>query len=532
MLVCDIDGQQRKARSMKGARSIRVRLSLVFVFFLLLVIAIGVESLRSLSNVNALSAQIRDRWLPSTRALGDLNNFTTDYPAAEAALLRGQGVEERAPIRRQIDILDREIAASERAYERIPHDKSENDLFALFDLRWATYRGFVARRAEQGVEGPDGRTGISLPPSADAYAKASAALEELTERNAASARRAGEQSDLAYQGVRRRILVTMVLTGLSAAGAMLYVQRSLSAPLVDLADRMHRLAASEIDLEVAGTARYDEIGDMARAVVVFRKNAAELADSRRALAEQALLLQQKLVEEREVAQLQRNFVSMVSHEFRTPLSIIDGQAQRLISLRDRMTGQQLAERAHTVRGAVHQMTQLIEDLIGFARVLDGPRDLHFQPRPVALAPILHEVCNLHRELVPGLYIAEHLDASLEVSGDARLLRQLFDNLLSNAAKYSPSGGSVTVTASRHDEQIEIVVEDGGIGIPEGDQARIFERYYRGSNTAGVAGSGVGLYLVKTIVELHHGTIAMASRSGAGSRFTVRLPEPTSANALA
>jgi signal transduction histidine kinase len=506
MLVCDIDGQQRKARSMKGARSIRVRLSLVFVFFLLLVIAIGVESLRSLSNVNALSAQIRDRWLPSTRALGDLNNFTTDYPAAEAALLRGQGVEERAPIRRQIDILDREIAASERAYERIPHDKSENDLFALFDLRWATYRGFVARRAEQGVEGPDGRTGISLPPSADAYAKASAALEELTERNAASARRAGEQSDLAYQGVRRRILVTMVLTGLSAAGAMLYV--------------------------VAGTARYDEIGDMARAVVVFRKNAAELADSRRALAEQALLLQQKLVEEREVAQLQRNFVSMVSHEFRTPLSIIDGQAQRLISLRDRMTGQQLAERAHTVRGAVHQMTQLIEDLIGFARVLDGPRDLHFQPRPVALAPILHEVCNLHRELVPGLYIAEHLDASLEVSGDARLLRQLFDNLLSNAAKYSPSGGSVTVTASRHDEQIEIVVEDGGIGIPEGDQARIFERYYRGSNTAGVAGSGVGLYLVKTIVELHHGTIAMASRSGAGSRFTVRLPEPTSANALA
>jgi two-component system, OmpR family, sensor kinase len=519
---------------MRRAQSIKVRLSLVFLFFFLLVIAIGVESLRSVSSVNAVSAQIRDRWLPSTRALGDLNNFTTDYPAAEAALLRASREDERAPILRQINGLDREIASSESAYGRIRHDAAESELFTHFSSMWGKYTATVARREELAVKSPQGYTDDFLAqPSTSAYAQASDVLGALTNRNATSARQAGELSDLAYRNVQRRILITIVLTGLSAAGAVLYVQRSISAPLVALSDRMHRLAANEISLDVVGTTRYDEIGDMARAVLVFRNNAADLAESRRALSQQALILQQKLVEEQEVTLLQRNFVSMASHEFRTPLSIIDGQAQRLIAMRDRMTAPELADRARMVRSAVHQMTQLIEDLIGSARVLDGPRDLHFQPRPVALTAILREVCTLQRELTPGPRIDEHLDEpALNVSGDARLLRQLFDNLLSNAMKYSPAGGSVSVTAWRDDGQIAVIVEDHGIGIPERDQVRVFERYYRGSNTAGCAGSGVGLYLVKTIVDLHGGTIELLSRQGEGSRFTVRLPAEPARESLA
>src|SRR5208282_2275755 len=110
---------------------------------------------------------------------------------------------------------------------------------------------------------------------------------------------------------------------------------------------------------------------MARAVVVFRNNAIDLAQNRQALAQQAAMLQEKLAEEQRLTLLQRNFVSMASHEFRTPLAIIDGHAQRLNSMRGRLTAEELTERARKGRSAVRRMTQLIDNLIGTARLIDG-----------------------------------------------------------------------------------------------------------------------------------------------------------------
>jgi signal transduction histidine kinase len=120
---------------------------------------------------------------------------------------------------------------------------------------------------------------------------------------------------------------------------------------------------------------------------------------------------------------------------------------------------------------------------------------------------------------------ESADArQLIVYGDATLLGQLFSNLLSNAVKYSPDGGLIRVSATHEAAYVSVVIEDHGIGIPETDRERVFERYYRGSNTSGIGGSGVGLSLVKSIVDLHKGSITFDSREGEGSRFTLRLPE--------
>src|SRR5258708_38024568 len=119
-------------RSIRRAQSIRARLSLVFLFLFLLVIVLGLESLHSLSYVNDVSSQIRVRWLPSTRALGDLNNYTTDFPAAETALLRADRSGERAAIERQMAQLDRDIAAAQRAYRQIRHDQTEAELYSRF----------------------------------------------------------------------------------------------------------------------------------------------------------------------------------------------------------------------------------------------------------------------------------------------------------------------------------------------------------------------------------------------------------------
>jgi two-component system, OmpR family, sensor kinase len=519
---------------MKRARSIKVRLSLVFLFLFLLVIVLGLEGLRSLSSVNDASAQIRDRWLPSTRALGDLNNLTTDYPAAQATILRTHNANERATTLQEMADLDRGITAAQLAYRGIPHDTAETELYTRFETKWRDYRANVVRGRALPI-GAAGAPAKALLEQAlkSTYDAASDLLEMLTERTVASAREASEKSDLAYSQARSQIVFTIFLAGLLVAGAMVYVTRSISAPLVDLAVRMHRLSANETSVDVRGTRRQDEIGEMARAVVIFRNNAIDLANNRHTLAQQAAMLQEKLVEEQRLTLLQRNFVSMASHEFRTPLAIIDGHTQRLTSMRDRLTPAELAERTRKIRSMVRRMTQLIDNLIGSARLIDGPMELHYHPTQIDLKALVRETCHLQRELSPEAHIQETAEARpLIVYGDSSLLSQLFSNLLSNAVKYSPDGGLIRVTASQDGEWIAVVIEDRGIGIPQSDLERVFERYYRGSNTSGIVGSGVGLSLVSAIVDLHKGTIALDSREGEGSRFALRLPAATADTQIA
>jgi len=141
-----------------------------------------------------------------------------------------------------------------------------------------------------------------------------------------------------------------------------------------------------------------------------------------------------------------------------------------------------------------------------------------------MAALLQEVCQLHREMVPGAHIAERIAAApIPMVGDAKLLFQVFSNLLSNAIKYSPDGGVIAVDAAPAVDEVVVVIADRGIGIPAADLDRLFERYHRGSNVSGIVGTGVGLYLVMMVVDMHGGAVTVESKEDEGSRFTVRLP---------
>jgi two-component system, OmpR family, sensor kinase len=263
---------------------------------------------------------------------------------------------------------------------------------------------------------------------------------------------------------------------------------------------------------------------MARAAVVFRNNAIELMVSQRGLAQQASMLEEKLAAERHLTHLQRNFVSMASHEFRTPLTIIDGHAQRLNKLSERISVDEIVTRAGKMRAAVLRMVHLIDNLLTSTRLLESGAGLYFHPQEVDLRELVHDVCQLHRESSPNSAIVEELGSrSLRMVGDPKLLSQVFDNLLSNAIKYSPGSGAVRITSRAEGGEFVVAVEDHGIGIPAADVGRLFERYFRGSNVSGIVGTGVGLNLVKMVVDLHGGSVAVESEEGQGSCFTVRLP---------
>jgi two-component system OmpR family sensor kinase len=510
---------------MRQPQSIRFHLTAVFLLFFLLVVVLGSFSIWRLSNFSRLSADVAEVWLPNTRALGDLNNFTSDFRAIEGSNLLSTDPSELAETERQITELDRLIAEAERNFERIRRDAAENDLYAVFKQHWNEYRTLVNQitalsRANRKADAQALYGGASRA----AYEAASDTLGQLTDQAVANAQTASERLGVAYRQAFWLIVLGIVIAGVMVVAALVHIRRSISAPLLQLADRMRRLAANNTDIDIPETGRRDEIGEMAQATVVFRNNAIELMRSQRTLARQAALLEEQLAHEQRLALAQRNFVSMASHEFRTPLTIIDGHARRLEKAREGAPAREIGERAGKIRAAVLRLTHLIENLLSSGRLIDGGAELYFEPAELDLAALLREVCQLHRETVPAAEIVERFgDASMPIVGDAKLLSQVFSNLLANAVKYSPNGDAILIEAAVIAGEATVSVTDRGIGIPAGDLCRLFERYYRGGNVSGIVGTGVGLYLVKTAVDLHKGRIEVASEEGSGSRFVVRLP---------
>ena len=510
---------------MRQPRSIRFHLTAVFLVFFLLIVVLGFFSIWRLSNFNRLSADVAEVWLPNTRVLGDLNNFTSDFRAIEGSNLLSSDPVEIAATEKQIADLDRSIAEAERGFERIRHVAAEDILYDRFKAYWNDYRKIVNQilvlsRTDRKPEALALYGGTSRI----AYDAASDTLGQLTDQAVANAQAASDRLGIAYRQAFWLILLGMVIAGVMVVAALVHISRSISDPLLHLADRMRRLAANNTDIDIPETERRDEIGEMAQATVVFRNNAIELMSSQRTLARQAALLEEQLAQEQRLALMQRNFVSMASHEFRTPLTIIDGHARRLIKMKDSVAPAEIDDRAGKVRAAVLRLTHLIDNLLNSARVIDGGAELYFHPAEMDMAALLREVCQLHREMVPGAQIAERSATTpMPMVGDAKLLFQVFSNLLSNAIKYSPAGGAIEVDAEIVADEVVVVIADRGIGIPAADLDRLFERYHRGSNVSGIVGTGVGLYLVKIAVELHGGGIEVKSNEGDGSRFGIRLP---------
>ena len=532
-----IDIFPKRWRRLAGRpQSIRYHLAGVFLGFFLLVCVLGSFSIWRLSNFNRLSTDVAEVWLPTTRVLGDLNNFTSDFRAIEGSNLLSTAQSEIAATETDMAALDRSIAQAERGFEKIAHDPAENDLYDRFKAHWTDYRKIVNQmlvlsRGNRKVEALSIYGGTSRV----AYNAASDTLGQLTDQAVASAQIASDRLAVAYRQAFWLILLAVAIAGVMVVAALFHISRSISGPLLQLADRMRRLAANDTDIDVPETGRADEIGEMAQATVVFRNNAIALMESQRMLARQAAMLAEQLAQEQRLALLQRNFVSMASHEFRTPMTIIDGHARRLIKMKDSMSPAEIGERAGKVRSAVLRMTQLIDNLLNSSRLIDGGvggsegGGQYFHPAEMDMAALLQEVCQLHREMVPGAHIAERIAAApMPMVGDPKLLFQVFSNVLSNAIKYSPDGGGIAVDAALAADEVVVAISDHGIGVPESDLDRLFERYHRGSNVSGIVGTGVGLYLVKMVVDMHGGAVAVASKEGDGARFTIRLPRKPAA----
>jgi PAS domain S-box-containing protein len=227
----------------------------------------------------------------------------------------------------------------------------------------------------------------------------------------------------------------------------------------------------------------------------------------------------------ELDRLRREYVRNVSHEFRTPLTVIRGYAEFLEAGHE---GVSLPEVLRVVMESCDRLIDLVDTLIDVSRIeqAEAERILHVQP--LDLAELATASVESLRALATrkGVQLDLELPAGeLSLEGDAGLLNQVFRKLLDNAVKYSRDGGRVVLRGRPWEQELELVVEDDGIGIAPEHQPRIFEKFYMvdGGISRRLGGTGVGLYLVREIVRLHGGTVTVDSRPGEGSAFSVRLP---------
>ncbi len=503
--------------------SIRLRLTVVFALFFLLVLGLGTFGTRKLSEVNAVSAEIRNHWLQATRLLGDLSNFMSDFRSAEGTHLLSVTATELRASDREAAELRSTVARVQRSYESLSRGLPESAMYRTFDRQWAAYLQIAARVLELSRAGQkQAAVALYMSESRQAFDAASATLTQLTDQTVRGAQEATERAAVTYARARELNLLAMLLATLLLFAAIGYITRSLTVPLLDLAERMRALAAHDTNIDIPGTRRQDELGGIARSVTVFRDNAVALMKTQNQLVGQAAALEAALDHERRVTVEQRNFVSMTSHEFRTPLTIIDGHAQRLLKTRERASADEIEQRATRIRGAVARMTSIMDGLLGASRLLDGTGAYH--PQPFALGPVVHDVCQMHREIAPHVTIRESLDLLPEtIDGDAVLVFHAINNLVANAVKYSRSGSTIVVGVRADDVDAVVEVRDQGIGIPRDEHSRIFERYFRGKNATAISGTGVGLHLVALVARLHGGSVTVRSTEGQGATFTLTLP---------
>lgn len=225
---------------------------------------------------------------------------------------------------------------------------------------------------------------------------------------------------------------------------------------------------------------------------------------------------------------QREFVANVSHELKTPVTSIQGFAQAIMD-GTAQSQEALQQSARVIYDEASRMHRLVMELLVLARLDAGTADL--QRTQVDLAGILKNIVEKFTLQAQNSQISltHQIPALPVLIGDGDRLSQVFTNLVDNAIKYTPTGGSVNLAASIHQDSVFVSVTDTGIGIAPEDQQRIFERFYqvdksrRGGTGRGV---GLGLAIASQIVQAHHGQIWVESRSGSGSTFFVRLPIPS------
>ncbi|MBI2761770.1 MAG: CHASE3 domain-containing protein [Chloroflexi bacterium] len=320
-----------------------------------------------------------------------------------------------------------------------------------------------------------------------------------------------QEASQAQRDARRGGILIVFAIGFAATcglGGLWYVRRGVLAPVKQIMAAVGAVGAGRLDVRVepSGAKEFRALGGAFNDTVAAMEAAEE--------------------DRRRLEQLKTDFISVVSHELRTPLTSIQGYTEFVL---DGDAGEITPEQREYLQIALSntvRLVDLVNDLLDLSRIESGRFDL--ERAPVDLGGVVEEALTTMRPILQAKSQQLSVDVAAglaPVEGDRRRLVQVAINLLSNASKYTPEGGAVTVSVEPGGGSVRLVVRDTGQGMRPEDLAHLFERFFRARSpdARAVTGTGLGLAITKSIVELHGGQIAVQSALGVGSRFEVTFP---------
>jgi two-component system sensor histidine kinase KdpD len=219
--------------------------------------------------------------------------------------------------------------------------------------------------------------------------------------------------------------------------------------------------------------------------------------------------------------LRNSLLSSISHDLRTPLAVISGASSTLTE-NPALDVQTRTELARSIQEHARAMSDLVSDVLDLMRLESGAVQLRLEEYDLdeLLGSVLHRL----EQPLRGHQVVVDLPVELPpLTADGALLSQVLANLIENAARYTPAGTTITVSAQLEDTRMHIIVADNGPGLPAGDPARLFQKFQRGQSESSVVGVGLGLAICQAIVTAHGGTIGAGERPGGGAQFDISLP---------
>ena len=267
-----------------------------------------------------------------------------------------------------------------------------------------------------------------------------------------------------------------------------------------------------IELQKLNSALEQKVSDRTK---ILQETLMELEASRNELTE-------ALEKEKELGELKSRFVSMASHEFRTPLSTILSSAGLMLRYVHNGDISKIEKHIHRIKSGVEHLNSVLEDFLSLGKIEDGR--VNYQPGSCEICKNLDDLRIEMQELAkPNQHIIFEHDGHCNIFTDWHILRNALINLLSNAIKFSEEGKKITIQLQKQQEKIVISIADEGLGIPTEEQHYLFDRFFRASNVSNVQGTGLGLYIVKKYIDMLQGKISFRSIAGKGTTFTISIP---------
>ena len=315
---------------------------------------------------------------------------------------------------------------------------------------------------------------------------------------------------LSFANINNQMLSIAFITDISLRKIAEDALRRSEEQLIEYAAELEKKVKSRTEALNLSVQKLEKLNQDLQQQILVRQLAEE--DTRKALEK-----------ERDLNDLKSKFVSIASHEFRTPLSTILSSTSLIKQYQERGEIIKMDKHITRIKSSVNHLTSILNDFLSLGKLEEGR--IEVANETISLISFFEEIKEELKHILKEdqKLVAEFSQPQLDIQTDIRVLRGILFNLISNASKYSDIGKTILVRVSNADERVVILVRDEGIGIPQTEVKHVFDRFFRASNAANIQGTGLGLNIVKRYVDLLKGDITFASEEGKGSTFILTLP---------